>query len=270
MQISALEKELQTLLLVRNTRGVSLTPAGVTFLKHVNRVFAVLDEASRSVQSFSLSAPEEIRIGVTPTLGRALLDDLMLGAAASQPAFRLSMIEALSEELLVRLKAREVTCAFCYDVKASRTWLSVPVFTEDLFLVGSPVLITRSRVKMNEMTRFPLALGPPNSGSRIVIEQAATNAGIALDVRSEIVPSGLKRELLIRKALGTIVPYGLFLPDIERSVLRAASISPPISRTMHFVILRSVAPQIREQLIALSRAAIAKQLVGSLGWRKPR
>lgn len=270
MQIRALETELGAELLLRGARGVRTTAAGALFSEHAARVMEALEDARRSVRE-TLHSTEEVTLGVTPTLGRALFDDLMQGAAAANPPFKIVLLEALTEELLLRLEQKRLQSAFCYDATSSRNWIALPLFEEQLYLVGHPDVVPRKDVALRDLARFPLALGAPSASSRQVIEKAAARAHVALDIRAEMAPISLKREMLIRKRLCTIVPYGLFLPDIEGGTLGAARIRPGIQRRMVLLVRRGVPHPLREQLTALASAAVAAQIRhGALGWKKPR
>jgi LysR family nitrogen assimilation transcriptional regulator len=270
MQIRALETELGAELLLRGARGVQTTPAGAVFSQHATRVMEALDDARRSVTE-SVQPAEEITLGVTPTLGRALFDDLMQGAAAAGTPFKIVLLEALTEELLLRLQQERLQSAFCYDAASNRSWIALPLFEEQLYLLGHPDVVPRKDVPLRDLPNYPLALGTPASSSRQAIEKAAARAHVKLDVRAEIAPISLKREMLIRKGLCTIVPYGLFLPEIENGTLGAARIRPGIQRRMSLLVRRSVPPPLREQLVAIANTAVAAQLrLGTLGWKKVR
>ena len=133
------------------------TPAGAVFSQHAARVMEALDEARRSVRE-SVQPAEEITLGVTPTLGRALFDYLMQGAASARTPFKIVLLEALTEELLLRLQEAPPS-AFCYDATSSRSWVAVPLFEEQLYLLGHPDVVPRKDVPMRDLPAFPLALG---------------------------------------------------------------------------------------------------------------
>jgi len=261
-----LETRLGVRLLERHARGVSLTTAGETFHPNAVEVLSALEKAQGSVAPFALAAGETIRLGVTPTLGRVLLEDLIDQERHPGAAFELR--EALTSELIRLLRGGEIDAAFCYDAPQDPSYQTTPLFEEDLVLVGRPGLPFEKSLPLADLARFPMALGPRHDATRQAIERATSEAGVRLDVRAEIAPISLKREMLIRRGLCSIVPFGLFLPEIEAGLLHAALIRPPIRRTMVLASRRDLASDARAVLTDLARKAIELRVSqGQLGWR---
>src|SRR5262252_8910490 len=147
VQMKQLEQELGAKLLSRHARGVELTAAGVAFLPHAT---AALNAAHAA----------EISLGVTPTSGRALVADLLCKCKESARAPRLLFREGLSDELWKLVAEGELDAAICYDPSDAPTVRIVPLYREDLFLVGPRnILPDANAVDRAALGNFPLVLG---------------------------------------------------------------------------------------------------------------
>ncbi len=72
-QIQSLEEELDTKLLNRSTRAVSLTPAGVIFLNDAKEILARLQLAAHKIKSHSEITPQIISIGCVSNTDLSLM-----------------------------------------------------------------------------------------------------------------------------------------------------------------------------------------------------
>lgn len=268
LQVRQLESRLGTDLLVRHARGVDLTCAGEIFFAHASEVLEALKRAEQSLAAVAIPSTRPIPLGVTPTIGRALVGDLLKAFPAEAPHFKLLLREGLSDDLLQLIRGGELEAAFCYDPPPNNELHIEPLFREDLVLVGRPDMVTSNRpVRFTDLPGYPLALGSADRASRRFIEQLAAKHGTKLDVRVEIAPISLKREVLMRNGYCTIVPYGLFLPDIQTGQLGAARIKPPMTRTMALVMNRGLPEGVRNELIRVTRRSIATRIdERELGW----
>lgn len=270
-QIRDLEARLNVKLLIRTPRGIEPTQAGSAFMEHAASILAALRRAEQSVEPFRVTAPFDLVIGVTPTMGRALVDKLLQPTTCERRRVNISLVEGLSTDLLLALREGKIQAAICYDAISQSNFDTIVLFQEDLVLVGRSDQVTNSIVKFSDLPSFPLALGTRQDGGRDAIERAALMHHVSLDVRTEIAHISLKRELLIRQKVCTIVPYGSFLQEISSGQLNAAEIEPPIRRDMTLVLSRDLPAAMRAQISKRVQFAIKNQLAsGTLKRRLKR
>src|SRR5262245_13684656 len=98
-RIVRLERTLGTKLFERGARGASLTPAGSRFLPYAERVFDVLDEATRQVRAVERARP--LRIGVHTTFAHRAVP-LVLDAIR-RPSPKITVRDAHSDQVIAML-----------------------------------------------------------------------------------------------------------------------------------------------------------------------
>jgi len=269
VQMKQLEQEIGAKLLWRHARGVELTAAGTAFLPHATAALKEIKRAEEAVAALNASHVAEISLGVTPTSGRALVADLLRKCRESTRTPKLLFREGLSDELWKLVADGELDASFCYDPSEAPTMRIVPLYREDLFLVGPRnILAAADAVDRAALGNFPLVLGYRGHRTRHFIEVAARAAGADLRTVEEIEPRTLKRELLVRHGRCSIVPYGLFLDEIKSGELAARLIKPRLTRTVALLFNASL-PATAQHFLLTAVRSIVKQRIGEreLGWR---
>ncbi len=83
--IKELEADLGVLLFERTTRSTRLTRAGRMFREHVPRVFAVLEQARRSVKSAAAGYDGQLRIALSDCIAPSRLTALLAQTRCAMP-----------------------------------------------------------------------------------------------------------------------------------------------------------------------------------------
>ena len=270
VQIKQLEERVGAKLLLRHSRGVELTAAGTAFLPHAIAALEDLKRAERAVAALDSSRTEEVSLGVTPTPGRALIVDLLRKCKETTRGPKLLFREGLSDELWRLVAHGELDAAFCYDPTDAEMMRIIPLYQEDLFLVGSPRVLDSvgAVVDRASLGKFPLVLGYRHHQTRQFIETAARTAGTDLESVVEVEPKTLKRELLVRHGRCSIVPYGLFWDEIKSGELAARRIKPRLSRMVALLLNANLSSHTGQFLLTTIRSIVRKRISeNELGWR---
>lgn len=270
IQVKQLEDRLGVTLFERHSRGVDLTGAGAVYLGYAETALETLAEAEFALEQFRDSDPARVRMGVTPTIERTLLPLLFFKAALPEIEIRIDLDEGFSDQLHQRVLDGTLDCAFCYDPQPDPRVNIMPLYREDLHLVGPAAVVgaDTTPVDFASLEGMPLVLSPQPSRLRSMVEEAAAGVGCTLTPAMEFSLAGLKREVLLRYAYCALSPYGLFLQDIENGELTARRVvNPQMARTMHFVVNRKLPARIAQRLQTLIRELIDESLdAGTMKW----
>ena len=163
--IKELEEELGAQLFVRTTRSTRLTRAGRMFLEHVPRVFASLQQARDSVKAAANGFHSQLRIalsdGITPTCFSALL----ALCRQEEPEIEIRLAEAPLSQQIKGLNDDLYDVGFAQSDEVGEGLIAEPVW-QDQLMVAVPArhpLLAYKRVPLDELLRYPLALGDTNA-----------------------------------------------------------------------------------------------------------
>ncbi len=219
-QISRLESELSTILLLRTPRGVVPTDAGAAFFREAKLTLRHADQAVRTAQQARLSGT--VSVGLAPTTAAMLGLPLMQAMQAHYPDVRLHMVESMSGHLATMLASRELDLAVLFDASLQtprdsgghRLLQVQPLLSEDIFLVCSRQTPRRhwpSSMSISDLGDAPLILPTGLHGLRSTLNAAFARAGFTPRVVLEVdslsmlmaaVDAGLGMTLQPRAALG--------------------------------------------------------------------
>lgn len=172
-QISRLEAELATRLLVRSSRGVVPTDAGVAFMRQARLALRHADEAAHVAREARASG--QVSVGLAPTTAAVMGPALFKAMRDRFPSVRLHFVESLSGHLATLLSTRQLDLAILFQADAAKRWNAEPLLRERVFLIAArdmPGLPAGREVRLRELTDVPLILPSPPHGLRTFISHA--------------------------------------------------------------------------------------------------
>ncbi|MFD7989238.1 LysR family transcriptional regulator, partial [Kitasatospora indigofera] len=125
-QMKALEKSVDTPLVVRAGRGMQLSEAGRVLLKHANGILAGLSAAEEEVAAIAGLRAGRVRLVSFPTASSTLVPPAVARLRASHPGVRVSLVEAEPTESLAMLRGGECEVALAFRYPDSQGGLAVP------------------------------------------------------------------------------------------------------------------------------------------------
>lgn len=266
IQIRQLEEDLGVALLVRHSRGVEPTPAGVLLHARAREILGLVEQTRREVATHDGQGGEAIRLGLTPMLMLIVGPDIVLNCRERIPQVFLSVVEDMSHVLVDSLSRGEIDFALAYDVPETPHVARTELLREDLVLVTLPSMRRGQSVTAAAVLEETLAL--PESGDTIrelVLQTArdlALEPKIAFEVRSV---SGIKNLILRGVALG-VLPYGSVVEEVRSGKLEALPIvSPPLQRTLYLASSNRRTPFRNEPALRREIRASLAALTGVLG-----
>ncbi len=109
--IKKLESELNTTLLIRHNKGVTLTGEGEKLLRQADQIVSLLD---KTVKSF-LKAPKSLKIGATQTITGYLLPQCLIDYQKSFPSISISVVTPNQTDMDEQLSHEQLDCVFTND-----------------------------------------------------------------------------------------------------------------------------------------------------------
>jgi DNA-binding transcriptional LysR family regulator len=220
-QIAKLERALDVVLLQRRPAGVTPTPAGQALYR---RSVGVLEEMARTeaeARSYAGSLTGTIRLGLMPALTRSLMGPVLRRFMREQPNLTITAVEAVSNELVERVKAGDLDVAI------------VPVFDAPPSLrcraVGSSpeVVVGRGRrhpqhmrpVSLAKLGSLKLILQSPGNMRRERILAHLRAQGVEIASLLDLDSMFGTLEYAEASDYLTVLPAIMVLPEIEQATL---------------------------------------------------
>jgi LysR family nitrogen assimilation transcriptional regulator len=265
--IRRLEEDFGVQLLHRTGRGVQLNEAGQRLLEHARAVIGRLVDAQHDVAALSGKTSGSVSLGLPPFLGSSIAIRLVEQLRAEHPGIGLTLREGYAAETLDWLGNGQVDAAMVYNPPQIATLVIEHLFDDTLHLVGkvdSLGLLPGSSFYGQMLGSLPLILPPRPHRLRGLVEFAAREAGVELQVATEVAGTMTVLEL-VRAGLGyTILPSmliaagtqeGRFLswplvePEINPSLCLVTSMQKPLTEATR-VVLKTAAALLRQRPVA--------------------
>jgi DNA-binding transcriptional LysR family regulator len=217
-QMAALEAELKTSLLVRSTRGVTPTDAGLAFYAQAQAVLRQLGRIPDEVRSAAESPTGTVAVGMPFSTSSIVAPALVAAARERLPGVTLAITQGVSGHLEGLLANGRLNLSLLFErEKAARHIRERPLLVEELYLVTGSATNRSSEKRKSENTITlaeaagqQLILPGPANTTRQIVEHALAKAGQPLRLLAEVdapwttksmVAAGLGAAILSRSAL---------------------------------------------------------------------
>lgn len=237
-----LEAELGVALLVREPRGVRLTPQGERLHRHAIDLLERLDALPSLVAAPDGPIEGRVVVGLPTSASAVLAGPLMRRAFERLPGVRVHLIESLSGYLQEWIEAGRVDVAVLYSTPSSPSVRVQPLLVEDMWLVGHADALVGSggEVPLADLGRLRFVVPGRSHSHRRLVEGAAAVHGVTLDVIGEVDSLPALKALVEDGRTFTILPHSAIHGEIAAGRLAAARIvSPSISRTVSVATARA-------------------------------
>ena len=183
-RIGALERQLDARLFERTGRGARLTPAGRRLLPRAEALTAEVDRLAEFVADDTRRLSGVVRLSLQPSVSWPLVGDLVAEVRRRHPSLQLQIAEGPTrqiEESLAdgRIDLGVVSLPPPPGLGAFEALFEVPL---GLVAKAGDANARRGSIPFAQFARLPLAIATMPNGGRVLVEEVARNAGLALNV----------------------------------------------------------------------------------------
>jgi DNA-binding transcriptional LysR family regulator len=231
-QVAALERSLGTPVVLRSTRGVSLTESGRVMVEAASAIAAELRHAREQIDRLAVGRPT-LTIATFTSGGRQLLPAALAAFAADHPEVELTVLEREPEESLpmVRQGSADLALAYHFDgplpaLPGDRSGLHWTPLLDDPLWVVLPTghrLAERDSLDLAELATERWVLGCLKTEA--FLRRYAELAGFELLVRGSTTDYFFARALVAAGVGVSLVPSVALTP--EQPGTRAVAIQSP-------------------------------------------
>jgi DNA-binding transcriptional LysR family regulator len=217
--IRQLEQDLGTELLLRTTRDVRLTEAGIAFLDGAHRTLAELDRARRQAQRAGAGELGNLRVGFSWSARFETLPAIGRSFRASHPDVSLLTEEMWNARMLPALRSGTIDAAVSLCPEIAGEFAYLPIRSEPVvaLLSHSHPLAGADAIELRALADERFLLFPRELAPRLydVMSGLCRRAGFEPDVRGESFHSGWELQILADVDVTALAPASVAreLPD---------------------------------------------------------
>ncbi|HBP4890017.1 TPA: LysR family transcriptional regulator [Pseudomonas aeruginosa] len=163
--IRELEDELGATLFDRDRRGTRLTPAGITFLQDVRRLFTVLEQSRENVRAIATGLQGSVRIAISDGAVDQRLSTFLAYCREEEPEIEIRLSEVPLAEQLRGLRSGDITIGFAHTGEVGEEILAEPIW-QDPLVVAVPTrhpLLAHKEIPLLDLASYPLVLCDPQA-----------------------------------------------------------------------------------------------------------
>lgn len=259
-QIQRLEQELDFPLFSRDSRHVTLTPEGKSFLKSAENVLREFEALQKEVQRIQNRQAYQITFGTCPVSSPFISGAIPL-FLKDFPQARLTLYEAYEEELIDMVIKNELDLALISlpEHHIQREFLRVIPIQEEYICVvvhkGHPLAV-HSEVKLEELLSHQLVFSSPKSGLRKMLFDAFASQALSPPETIELTSIYARTELILNGAVGVTLS-GQKTWHVQRDVL-LVPIAPRFAATFSIIlpIDKKISPALKDliQIVSIKQS----------------
>jgi len=186
--IMGLERESETRLFTRTSKGVTLTTDGQLLYEYVSAAISLIESGERKLSESRNLIVGEMRVGVGDTISRYYLLPHLEKFHSESPNIKLKIFNRTTPELCRMLKSGEIDIAVCnLPVKDPALEIQKCIDVHDVFVCGEKYrhLSLKPR-SYEEILELPLILLERKSNSRQFAEKYLLSKGIRIQPEIEL------------------------------------------------------------------------------------
>jgi DNA-binding transcriptional LysR family regulator len=258
--IKELEASLGRTLFERGRRGVRLTPAGETLYRYARDIFALVARAETALTDVEQLTAGKVSLGATPGVASYLAPDWVQAFRRRYPKLTAAIQTGVTAEIVAAVMAQRLDLGLLEGELDSQLderlgWLELAEIEQRVVVGSRHPWWNAEAVLLDELAGQTFVMRPPNSQSRIWVDQVLRQRGIEPAVGAEFdSPEAIKRAVMAGTCL-TILPEYVIQREVEAGMLRALPVrGERLTRTLKVVWDRSgyFSPVARAFLAVLS------------------
>ncbi len=176
MQLQALEKELDSNLLIRSNRGVELTEAGKILFDYADTILSLQDNIQRDLSNFKTSK-KELFLGACKSIGEHALPCSIYIFKNKHPDIDINFNIYNSREVISRLKDKSINLGIVQE-EVSEDGIVAELLGEDPILLVTSSSSHKNSITLDELLQVPLISREKGSGTQRAIQEALNKQSI--------------------------------------------------------------------------------------------
>lgn len=238
-RIGELEALAGTPLLLRKARGVALTPAGLSLLRHARKILQDVQAMDAELGQYAGGVKGVVRVHAVASALTQFLPEEIEAFVGRYPLVQISLEERTSMAIAGAVADGTADVGVIADAAVAGALHTIP-YHRDRLAIGVPVdhaLARRRRVRFADVARYPFVGPRPDSSLADLLAHAARASG--QPVRQPVQASSFDAMCrLVETRLGiTMLPEGVLAPHVAAGRIAAVRLDEAWAwRRLHLVV----------------------------------
>lgn len=182
--ISSIEKELQTQLFIRNSKGVSLTKEGQLLHQQIDQALSIITSVENQLSNYHELKDGELIIGASDTFSEYILTDYIVKFKQLYPGVKIKVINRTSLETRELLKSGQIDIGFLnLPIKDESLVIKECFQVQDIFVSNKE---DNHIYSFKELAKQQLILLEKSSNTRNRIDNYFATTGVLLKPTIEL------------------------------------------------------------------------------------
>lgn len=176
--IKELEMKYEVKLFERQKNTIKITSAGQDLFFYAEKILSLYHEAENHFLALQEKLPKKVKIGASTTIAQYIVPPSLAELKKNFPGTEFSLVNDNSTQIERKIEQHELSFALIEGSNHN------PLLTYEKFLDDELVLVTATRnnlaatISLNDLLQFPLVIREEGSGTRSILENRLTKAGI--------------------------------------------------------------------------------------------
>ncbi|HWB24142.1 MAG TPA: LysR family transcriptional regulator [Chitinophagaceae bacterium] len=187
--IREIENYFKVPLFERNGSKISLTPAGETLLHYTGEIFTLYRNLEFDINALTQNHSGTLKIGASTTVAQYVLPAVLAGFHKKFPGIKVTLTTGNTGQTEIALQQKEIDLGII-EGRSKKAGLVYTRFIKDELVLVSAInnpLSAKQTIQPAALTKIPLLLREPGSGTLEVISHALKPFGITMaDLQTEM------------------------------------------------------------------------------------
>lgn len=186
--ISNLEKQLNTVLFIREARGVKTTSEGQILFEYINTGLSLIKSGEEKLESLKALSEGELKIGAGDTISRFFLLPILEKFHKVHPNIKVKVINRTSPDTINLLKSGKIDIGFANSPVSEKNIKAIRCFdVHDIFIASNKFWFLKDKkITKKELVKYPIIMLEKLANSRKYVDLVFRNEGVILEPEIEL------------------------------------------------------------------------------------
>ncbi len=186
--VANLEKQLNTILFVREARGVKPTAEGQMLFEYINTGLSLIKSGEEKLEGLKTLSEGELKIGAGDTISQYFLLPVLEKFHKVHPKIKIKVINRTSPDTVNLLKSGKIDIGFVNTPVFEKNIKTINCFdVHDVFIASNKFWFLKDKkISKKELVKYPIIMLEKLANSRKYVDSVFRDEGVILEPEIEL------------------------------------------------------------------------------------